>query len=194
MAKCHYDTLGISKDATTTEIKKAFRKLSMETHPDVSNNPSCSEKFKHISEAYRVLSNTREKGAYDFNVQETERWGRPTGGGSNSRTSGRPGGVGSSSSTAREYYQFVDSAYRPRNILTGVALGACAVAAFSFLSATKDTPEVNTSSAGKNLVEAWKNPKTNQWEQPAPWDATYRQLKPELQLVSRDQVMERQLK
>lgn len=49
----HYGTLGVERDASTREIKKAFLKLSKETHPDVGGKTACIEKFKVISEAAR---------------------------------------------------------------------------------------------------------------------------------------------
>lgn len=61
--KNYYEILGISKDATAEEIKKSYRKLSLKYHPD--KNPDGEEKFKEISEAYSVLSDTSKKAHYD---------------------------------------------------------------------------------------------------------------------------------
>ena len=61
--KNYYEILGVSKEATPEEIKKAYRKLSLKYHPD--KNPAGEEKFKEISEAYGVLSNTDKKAKYD---------------------------------------------------------------------------------------------------------------------------------
>lgn len=63
MAKDYYKTLGVSKGASQDEIKKAFRKLAHEHHPD--KNPQNAEKFKEITEAYSVLSDDSKRAQYD---------------------------------------------------------------------------------------------------------------------------------
>lgn len=60
-----YDLLGISKDASKEEIKKAYRKLSKKYHPDISEDPDAEKKFKEVSEAYEVLSDEQKRAAYD---------------------------------------------------------------------------------------------------------------------------------
>ena len=71
MAKNYYDILGISKDASEEDIKKAYRKLSLKWHPDrhVSDSEEdkkkAEEKFKEIAEAYDVLSDPQKKAEYD---------------------------------------------------------------------------------------------------------------------------------
>jgi len=61
--KNYYDILGISKDASSDDIKKAYRNLSKKYHPDV--NPDGEEQFKEVAEAYDVLSDTQKKQVYD---------------------------------------------------------------------------------------------------------------------------------
>ncbi len=63
MAKDYYKTLGVSKGASQDEIKKAFRKLAHEHHPD--KNPQNADKFKEITEAYSVLSDDSKRAQYD---------------------------------------------------------------------------------------------------------------------------------
>lgn len=66
----HYTILGVSEKASAEEIKKAYRKLSLELHPDRNNNdPIKSEKYKKVSAAYTILSNDTEKASYDASLQ-----------------------------------------------------------------------------------------------------------------------------
>src|SRR5438034_11299499 len=64
--KDYYETLGVPRTATDVEIKKAFRKLAREHHPDVAKNKrTAEEKFKEINEAYEVLSDPAKRKKYD---------------------------------------------------------------------------------------------------------------------------------
>ena len=62
----HYETLGISSTATSEEIKKAYRKLSLKLHPDKTSDNESAEKYKAINAAYAILGNPSEKQRYDF--------------------------------------------------------------------------------------------------------------------------------
>jgi len=61
----YYEVLGVSRDASESELKSAFRTLARKYHPDVNNAPDAEEKFKEINEAYGVLSDTDKRAAYD---------------------------------------------------------------------------------------------------------------------------------
>ena len=61
----YYDLLGVSRGASDEDIKKAFRRLAMEYHPDRNKREGASEKFKEINEAYQVLSDAQKRSAYD---------------------------------------------------------------------------------------------------------------------------------
>jgi len=62
----HYQTLGVTKGASSDEIKKAYRKLARELHPDVNPDPQTQEKFKEVTEAYDVLSDAQKRHSYDM--------------------------------------------------------------------------------------------------------------------------------
>lgn len=65
----HYEVLGVSREATPEEIKKAYRRLARELHPDVNNGPDASEKFKLVTHAYDVLSDAQQRERYDLGPQ-----------------------------------------------------------------------------------------------------------------------------
>jgi len=72
--KNHYETLGVPESASIDEIKKAYRKLALQYHPDRNpGNKKAEDKFKEVTEAYEILSDENKKGSYDHD--------RRTGGG-----------------------------------------------------------------------------------------------------------------
>ena len=78
----YYETLGVSRDADEKEIKRAFRRLARQYHPDVNpGDAAAEERFKEINEAYEVLSDSEKRGKYDRLGADWSRWqqagGRP---------------------------------------------------------------------------------------------------------------------
>jgi molecular chaperone DnaJ len=61
----YYELLGVGRDASEVEIKRAFRQLARELHPDVSEAPDADERFREVVEAYEVLSKTETRDLYD---------------------------------------------------------------------------------------------------------------------------------
>ena len=65
MSQDLYDLLGVSREADADQIKKAYRKLARQYHPDVNPDPASQERFKEVSRAYEVLSDPQKRAAYD---------------------------------------------------------------------------------------------------------------------------------
>ena len=99
----YYGTLGVSRDASNDEIKRAYRKLARQLHPDVNPDPEVQERFKQVTNAYEVLSDPQKRQQYDMGVDPLSRSGGGAGGGMGGRVhlhrhhgrllrrSGRPG-------------------------------------------------------------------------------------------------------
>ncbi len=66
MANDYYATLGVPRDASADEVKKAYRRLARELHPDVNPDPRTQERFKEITQAYEVLSDPHKRQMYDL--------------------------------------------------------------------------------------------------------------------------------
>jgi curved DNA-binding protein len=87
--KDYYEILGVKRDASADDIKKAYRKLARKYHPDVSKDPAGEEKFKEVSEAYNTLKDPEARAAFDNlgkhrpgeDFQPPPDWGHGTGDG-----------------------------------------------------------------------------------------------------------------
>ena len=66
----HYETLGVQRNASSEEIKKAYRKLARELHPDVNPSEQAQEKFKSVTHAYEVLGDEQSRRSYDSGGSE----------------------------------------------------------------------------------------------------------------------------
>lgn len=65
MSKSLYETLEVSQDASSEEIKKSYRRLARKYHPDINKDAGAEEKFKEINAAYEILSDENKRKQYD---------------------------------------------------------------------------------------------------------------------------------
>mmetsp|Transcript_13895 Transcript_13895/g.15681 ORF Transcript_13895/g.15681 Transcript_13895/m.15681 type:complete len:200 (+) Transcript_13895:57-656(+) len=193
--KSHYETLNVPPTATKDDIKKSFHKLSLKYHPDLTKSKSTTnnELFKQISSAYSILSDDVQKQKYDLDLEEWKKFGvhrrrRGVNGFDSSATGGNRRGMGYAAK-----FHVLDGIYKPRNMIIGITLGLVAVSTVKSVLGIED--DVKPSEKAKivgdgtaKLVEAWKNPNTGHWEQPAPWSKSFQRLNPEIHLVPRENV------
>ena len=72
--KDFYDILGVSKNSTEDEMKKAYRKLALKYHPDKNKTPGSQEVFRKVAQAYDCLSNQEKREKYDrYGTEEPQR-------------------------------------------------------------------------------------------------------------------------
>ncbi|TCD45722.1 molecular chaperone DnaJ [Streptococcus sp. X16XC17] len=90
----YYDRLGVSKDASQDEIKKAYRKMSKKYHPDINKEAGAEQKYKDVQEAYETLSDTQKRAAYDQYGPAGANGGFGGGAGANGGFGGGAGGFG----------------------------------------------------------------------------------------------------
>jgi DnaJ-class molecular chaperone len=181
--KTHYDTLGVPKHATKKEIKSAFRKLSLETHPDVAANASTSnvKRFQQIAEAHRVLTNETERRIYDAEMMDPIRRELRKHG----RGFRRHAAQGATEVQHPSFmHALFDGMGRPRNIALGLTVGIGTMMALQYTFGRRQEKMAKE----PLMVEAWFNPATQQYEPPAPWDPTYKKLKPKIEYVPRQDV------
>ena len=79
MSQDPYEILGVSRDAEADEIKKAYRRLARQLHPDVNPDPATQERFKEVSAAYEVLSDPEKRRMYDLGGDPFSRGGAGAG-------------------------------------------------------------------------------------------------------------------
>jgi len=187
----HYETLGVDRGASTKQIKKEFLRLSKEVHPDVGGRTANAERFKAISVAASILTNHRKRAEYDRGLLHDS---GPYGTDLHRRGGGASSGAHAEFRRRQHRHHrpsspglqvFVSNIMRPRTFV----IGAVSVFAVAYASSFGTKKEVVKE--GNDLVQAWKNPSTGNWETPAPWDPTFQRLNPVLVSVPREQVSHR---
>lgn len=185
----YYDLLKVPRDASTETIKAAFRKLSLETHPDVARNAD-PEHFKLISHAASVLTNPSKRRMYDMQLQHgssalygiyrnqyTQHQQSP------SHRYER----GSAPSQTVPSFRSIPFRY----IFMGSVAAYATISCLHWMYGKRQQDNRLTEAMSRDsqaLIPAWKNPRTGYYEQPAPWDPVYRQLNPTIEMIPRDKV------
>lgn len=186
MGKTHYEILAIPTDADASTIKKSYLEKSLKYHPDLNKEHFCGEKFKFISNAHSVLSCPLLRKKYDQELLQDSMWKKGIehrrrgnfNGGGNHRRPHTPG-----------LHVAMETLSNPRYILFGVVgFGGVALLGSMMGGISSKRPEYHHEEA---MVEAWKNPQTGRYEQPAPWDKGYQ--KSLVQMVPRGKVWKRQI-
>ena len=103
MSTDYYEILGVPRDASAEQIKKAYRRLAMKLHPDVAQEDDAADRFKQVAEAYEVLQDPKKRDIYD-------RGGDPLGGGMGG---GFNGGFGAGAASTSPIWSTPCSATRP---------------------------------------------------------------------------------
>jgi DnaJ-class molecular chaperone len=174
----HYSVLGLTDRATADEIKAAYFKLAKEHHPDANKNPGSAERFRLIAASYEVLKNDETRAQYLIEkngVAMGEEWNRARRNNYNDvrgdfdRASEK---MKANNRTAFKLMGMFESFIHPRTLFVLIPTGMFTYWVFS--SAFKDNQGDVKGGQGGQMVAAWKNAKTNRWEEPAPWDPEYK--------------------
>lgn len=138
MRETYYDTLGVSRTATADEIKKAYRTLAREYHPDINKGDEAEARFKRINEAYGALSDSLKRADYDQTMADPGVRGGPAG------APGTSSGAAQAEAAAAEtpYRQALIRAALLRTVvfgLTAALAGGLLAVSLEYLTATRFT-------------------------------------------------------
>jgi DnaJ-class molecular chaperone len=177
--RCHYNTLGVSRNASNEEVKTAFRKLSLKTHPDLAGAGACPERFKKIAGAASVLTNPKLRQAYDQTIATRAAFNQFR----------RSPLHDTASSTFRHqqlrgYTAILVNLFRPRNLILGPIAFFATVSAIQYALGIEN----KRNQRDESLVQVWMNPETGRYETPAPWDPLYQKLQPKLVYIPKNEV------
>ena len=139
----YYETLGVERDASEQDIRRAYRKLAREHHPDVNKDPGAEDRFKEVSEAYEVLRDPEKRERYD-RLGANWRAGEDVSGAQGFRDGGFPGGgfpgggqrdVHFDFGEGGDFSDFFDSLFGGRRQAGGARPGADAFGGFAMRGA-----------------------------------------------------------
>lgn len=150
----------------------------MKHHPDISKSKSNGDMFKQITAAHSVLSDDKHRKKYDFELEQTKKFGfrARNGGGSQGTNPFDPRTRGSGGMRLK-----------PVNLLFGATFALATVITMRTVFGEDKSKQKNSQLGKKALVEAWKD-SDGLWKQPQPWSKAYRNLNPQIHLVPRDEV------
>lgn len=177
----YHRVLNVSRDASKKDIKTSYRQLVKELHPDVNKSADAPARFKAVQEAYDVLMDDARRAAAAMDAGGSDGAGGPFAGGSGwtTRTAAQAAADAARRQQARDLHRtltWFELLVHPR-ILFGIL--PLAVGVYYFLNPSKTRqPETHE-------ILAWYNEKAKRWETPAPWNAAFRALNPELKKVDR---------
>jgi len=235
-----YRVLGVRRDATQDEIKRAFTALALALHPDTAAAPArgaaaapaeqAAERFARAKEAFDVLRDAGRRAAHDRRVsgfagggaggaagapgysaedlrrraEEFEQWRRaqpprPSGAGAGAGSGAGAGFAGDfgaapasgafrAASGQALLMQLVERALRPRSVAALLALPAAVWLCTAALAREADVTGEAYGGAGAERVRAWFNPRSQQWEPPAPWDPLFEAHRAHTKMVPRREV------
>ncbi len=148
----YYDVLGVSRTATAEEIKRAYRTLAREYHPDVNKGDQAEEQFKRINEAYGTLSDSLKRADYDQQIADPG----VRGGGVSGAGAARPGASQAEAAAAQgPYRQALIRAALMRTIAWGLIaalVGGLLALSLEYLTATRIDPSAGVLGAIPGLV------------------------------------------
>ncbi|KAH8315532.1 hypothetical protein KR059_000724, partial [Drosophila kikkawai] len=75
MGKDYYEILGIERNASSEEVRKAYKLMALRYHPDKNNHPQAEDKFKEVAAAYEILSDKKKRAIYDKYGEEDLKFG-----------------------------------------------------------------------------------------------------------------------
>ena len=177
----YHRVLNVSRDASKKEVKKAYRQLAKELHPDLNKSPDAPARFKAVQEAYDVLMDDARRAAAELDVGGGV---ARSGAGWQRRSAEQAAADAARRQQARDLHRtlsWFELLIHPRILFGALPI----IIGLGYLLSPRKNRETE-----KETIYAWKNPNTKRWETPAPWDTTYRTLKPELKKIDRSLVFD----
>eukprot|EP00596_Hydrurales_sp_CCMP1899_P005993 CAMPEP_0119043816 /NCGR_PEP_ID=MMETSP1177-20130426/26133_1 /TAXON_ID=2985 /ORGANISM="Ochromonas sp, Strain CCMP1899" /LENGTH=208 /DNA_ID=CAMNT_0007012771 /DNA_START=108 /DNA_END=734 /DNA_ORIENTATION=+ len=183
----HFKVLEIDEKSSSEDIKKAYRRLAKLYHPDADKETASVDRFRLISASYEILKDERSREDY-LSLKNGNEWEKQKNVRYNDVKSDFERAA--NKQRAKDVNHFMYTVERIMHPKTLFILLPAGIFSYWFLSSYipslfKKEPVMDDGSVAATIskarkfkeidkVEAWKNPRTNQWESPAPWDPDYK--------------------